>query len=287
MVESENNRHEGSEGETKEDPQKGKTVLAQQVTGVVKWFNVKAGYGFINRNDTHEDVFVHQSAIRRNNPRKFVRSVGDGEEVEFDVVEGEKGNEAVNVTGPEGAPVKGSVYAPDRRGRGFGYRGYGGNFRGGYRREDGEDEGRPRGRGRGRGRGYGYRNQYSNNRRYEDEEGEDEKADEGSGEEDAPPRVPRTRGRGRGGGGRGYNRGFSYYRGNRRGPPYPNRDHGGEEDASGEGAEKPRSPPQRGRRGGRRGRRANASENEGADGQGYDKHDDEKERGAGDAQRAD
>merc|ERR1711892_402802 len=79
-----------------------KEVIATKVSGTVKWFNVKSGYGFINR----------------NNPKKAVRSVGDGEVVEFDVVIGEKGNEASNVSGPEGAPVKGSPYAADRRGRG-------------------------------------------------------------------------------------------------------------------------------------------------------------------------
>uniref|UniRef100_A0A8C5P7Q1 CSD domain-containing protein n=1 Tax=Leptobrachium leishanense TaxID=445787 RepID=A0A8C5P7Q1_9ANUR len=78
-----------------------KKVITNKVLGTVKW------------DDTKEDVFVYQTAIKINNPRKYLCRVGDGETVEFDVVIGEKGTEAAIVTGPGGVPVQNSKYAPN------------------------------------------------------------------------------------------------------------------------------------------------------------------------------
>lgn len=87
----------------------------EQVIGTVKFFNAKKFYGFIIRNDTREETFIHETAITRNNPHRTKRSVGEGGNVVFEVGFGVKGREAANVTGPDGKPVQGSPYAAGRR----------------------------------------------------------------------------------------------------------------------------------------------------------------------------
>jgi CspA family cold shock protein len=64
--------------------------------GTVKWFDVKKGWGFIQREDG-DDIFVHYTAI----DGEGFRSLDDGQEVEFDVVEGPKGLQAANVVRKE------------------------------------------------------------------------------------------------------------------------------------------------------------------------------------------
>ena len=60
--------------------------------GTVKWFSNEKGYGFIARTDG-EDVFVHYTAIGGDG----YKTLNEGQEVEFEIVEGPKGEQAANV----------------------------------------------------------------------------------------------------------------------------------------------------------------------------------------------
>ena len=64
-------------------------------TGTVKWFNDDKGFGFITRDDGEKDVFCHHSAIQDSSGG--FKSLAEGQKVEFDVVQGEKGPAAENV----------------------------------------------------------------------------------------------------------------------------------------------------------------------------------------------
>ncbi len=69
-----------------------------RITGTVKWFNDSKGFGFITREDAEKDCFVHHSAIQGNG----FKSLREGERVEFDVVQGQKGPAAENVVKLDG-----------------------------------------------------------------------------------------------------------------------------------------------------------------------------------------
>ncbi len=62
------------------------------MTGKVKWFNAEKGFGFIE-NDEGGDVFVHYSAIQSDG----FKTLAEGQQVEFDIVEGQRGPQAANV----------------------------------------------------------------------------------------------------------------------------------------------------------------------------------------------
>ena len=63
-----------------------------KASGTVKWFNEAKGYGFIAQ-DSGEDIFVHYSAIKGEG----FRTLNEGDKVEFDIQQGDKGKHAANV----------------------------------------------------------------------------------------------------------------------------------------------------------------------------------------------
>ena len=66
--------------------------MAERETGTIKWFNGTKGFGFITR-ESQDDVFVHYSSIRGEG----YRTLEEGQTVEFEVVQGEKGPQAQDV----------------------------------------------------------------------------------------------------------------------------------------------------------------------------------------------
>lgn len=64
-----------------------------RLKGKVKWFNNAKGYGFIGREDGGADVFVHYSSIQSEG----YKSLQEGDDVEFEIAQGQKGPQAENV----------------------------------------------------------------------------------------------------------------------------------------------------------------------------------------------
>jgi len=64
----------------------------ERINGTVKWFNDAKGFGFISR-ESGPDVFVHYSAVSSDG----FKSLAEGDKVEFEIVEGQKGPQAANV----------------------------------------------------------------------------------------------------------------------------------------------------------------------------------------------
>jgi cold shock protein len=75
-------------------PQAGtRTIGMERIKGTVKWFNDAKGFGFISR-EGGPDVFVHFSAIQSQG----FKSLAEGDQVEFEIVDGQKGPQASDVT---------------------------------------------------------------------------------------------------------------------------------------------------------------------------------------------
>jgi cold shock protein len=120
-------------------------------TGTVKWFNPEKGYGFITRDDG-PDLFVHHSAIQGTG----FKTLNEGERVEFDIVQGQKGPAAENLVRLD-APADGGASGGGGGGRGGYGGGGGGRGGGGYGGGGGgRGGGGYGGGGGGGGRGGGY-----------------------------------------------------------------------------------------------------------------------------------
>ncbi|KAL0698809.1 hypothetical protein Bca4012_054931 [Brassica carinata] len=108
---------------------------SDRLRGTVKWFDTQKGFGFITQDNGGDDLFVHQSSIRSEG----FRSLAADEPVEFQVENDSNGRpKAIEVSGPDGAPVQGNS-GGSSGGRGGGRGGFGGGRGGGGGGRGGSD----------------------------------------------------------------------------------------------------------------------------------------------------
>ncbi|VDN96343.1 unnamed protein product [Rodentolepis nana] len=219
-------------------------ILAEKVSGTVKWFSINRHYGFIQRDDNKEDVFVHRTAITASKLR--YPNLKNGESVEFNVVETPSGINAASVTGPNGQNVQGirffrRRYRSSQANGGDGHS----SMNGGASQASGDVEGSRFGRGGSRMR-RGRRNYRGPSQNGDGGEFGNTEAGEQTGEGEGNSRPPRQQRQRRYRGGRGGGR-----------PRSTSTRQAGATNVEGEesdaGAEEFRPPARRGGRGGRRG----------------------------------
>ncbi|KAG4094275.1 CSD-domain-containing protein [Neocallimastix lanati (nom. inval.)] len=96
------------QAQTQPQAQPQQPVSGNRRTGKCKFFDCQKGFGFIIPDEpvdgNNVEIFVHHTSICNNGG---FRSLAEGESVEFDLIQGSKGLQASNVTGPNGGPVKG------------------------------------------------------------------------------------------------------------------------------------------------------------------------------------
>eukprot|EP01066_Platyproteum_vivax_P003600 Platyproteum_vivax@DN14543_c0_g1_i1.p1 len=89
--------------------------IRNKMSGTCKWFDSTKGFGFIIPGDGSQEIFVHQMQIRSDG----FRSLAEGEAVEFEIEKDEQGRrKAIEVTGPNGAKVRGETNTGPKAGMG-------------------------------------------------------------------------------------------------------------------------------------------------------------------------